>query len=100
MQRNVPRGKTKHAEFIELQYACRTRAILATRASRGDYSASYLKAKCVHALKGLALPRASHSREIALAGSSRLRSTLAAAQVLFAQAVVTEIKIGRIISPS
>jgi hypothetical protein len=36
------------------------------------------------ALKGLALPRASHSSEIALAGSCRLRSTLAAAPVLFA----------------
>ncbi len=33
--------------------------------------------------KGLTLPRASHSGEIALAGSRRLRSTLAAAQVLF-----------------
>ena len=49
-------------------------------------------------LKGLALPRASHSGEIALAGSSRLRSTLAAAPVLFAHAVVTETTISRIIA--
>ncbi len=33
----------------------------------------------LHALKGLALPRLSHCGEIALAGSRRLRSTLAAA---------------------
>ena len=44
----------------------------------------------VHALKGLALPRASHSGEIALAGLHRLRSTLVAAPVLFTRAVVTE----------
>ena len=36
--------------------------------------------------KGLALPRASHSREIALAGSRRLRFTLVALPVLFAHA--------------
>jgi hypothetical protein len=40
------------------------------------------KAECVHALKGLALPRASHSGEIALAGSRRLRSAFASAPVL------------------
>ena len=34
------------------------------------------------ALKGLALPRASHSGEIALSGSHRLRSTLVAVPVL------------------
>ena len=50
----------------------------------------------MHALKGLALRRASHSGEIVLAGSRRLRSTLAAAPVLFAHAAVTETKIGRI----
>ena len=38
----------------------------------------------VHSLKGLALPRAGHSGEIALAGSQRLRSTLAVAPVLSA----------------
>jgi hypothetical protein len=38
----------------------------------------------LHALKELALPRASHSGEIALAGSRLLRATLAAAPVLFA----------------
>jgi hypothetical protein len=53
----------------------------------------------VHALKGLALPRASHSGEIALAGLCCLRSTLAAAPVLFAHIVATEIKVGRIINP-
>ncbi len=56
--------------------------------------------QCVHALKGLALLRASHSGEIALVGSRRLRSTLVAAPVLFAHAIVTEIKIGRITSPT
>ena len=66
---------------------------------RGDYSTNSSKAECVRAQKGLALPRASHSGEIALAGSRRLRSTLAAAPVLFAHAVVTEIEFGRIISP-
>jgi hypothetical protein len=43
----------------------------------------------MHELKGLPLPRTSHSSEIAVAGSHRLRSTLAAAPVLFAQPVVT-----------
>lgn len=56
-----------------------------------------INADCVHALKGLALPRVSHSGEIALSGSRRLRSTLAAAPVLFARAVVTAAKFGRII---
>jgi large subunit ribosomal protein L20 len=46
----------------------------------------------VRALKGLALPRASHSSEITLAGSRRLRSTLAAAPVFSAHAVVTVAK--------
>ncbi len=50
-----------------------------------------MQAECV-ALKGLALPRASHSSEIALAGSRRLRSTLAAAPVLLARAVLTVVK--------
>ncbi len=49
--------------------------------------------------EGLALPRVSHSGEIALAGSRRLRSTLAVAPVLFAHAVVAKAKICRIISP-
>jgi hypothetical protein len=35
----------------------------------------------VHTLKGLALPRACHSGEIALVGSRRLHSTLAEAPV-------------------
>ena len=42
--------------------------------------------------KGLALPRLSHSGEIALSGSRSLRPTLAEAPVLFARAVVTEAK--------
>ena len=50
------------------------------------------QAECVRALKGLALPRASHSSEIALADSRRLRSTLAAVSVLFAHAIVTVAK--------
>jgi hypothetical protein len=57
------------------------------------------KAEGVHAQKGLALPRASHSGEIALAGLYRLRSTLTAAPVLFAHAVVTETEIGRNTQP-
>jgi hypothetical protein len=53
----------------------------------------------VHAPKGLALPRASQSGEIA--GSRRLRSTLAAAPVLFAHAVFvfTVTVIGIILDP-
>ncbi len=80
----------------------------------------FSKAACVYALKGLALPhachfgeialagsrrqrglalpRASHTGEIVQAGSRRLRSTLEAAPVLFAHAVVTE-QIGEIIIP-
>ncbi len=54
----------------------------------------------MHVLKELSLPRASHSGEIALADSRRLRSTLAAAPVLFAHAIVTYIEIGRIVIPS
>ncbi len=59
---------------------------------RGGYSTYFTKSKSVHALKGLALPRACHSGEIALAGSRRLHSALAAAPVFFAHAVVIEIK--------
>ncbi len=47
------------------------------------------EAVCTHEHKGLVLRRASHSGEIALAGSHRLRSMLAAAPVLFAHAVAT-----------
>ncbi len=46
----------------------------------------------MHILKGLALPRASHSGEIALASSRHMCSTVAEAPVLFAHAVVTEPK--------
>jgi hypothetical protein len=45
-------------------------------------SPDFSKAKCVRARKGLALPRARHSGEIALSSSRRLRSTLVAAPVL------------------
>ena len=58
------------------------------------------KAVCVRAFKGLALLRASHSSKIARAGSRLLRSTREAAPVLFGHAIVTEIIIGRITSPS
>ncbi len=68
--------------------------------NRGDYSPNVSKAECEHALKGLALPGASHSSEIALASSRHLCSTLAAVPVLFGHAVVLEIEIGRIITPS
>jgi hypothetical protein len=54
---------------------------------RDTNSTKLSKAECVRARKGLALPRLSHSGEIALAGSRRLRSTLTAAPVLFAPAV-------------
>ena len=57
--------------------------------ARGTY---FTKSKSVHTLKGLALPRASRSGEIALASSRRLHSTLAVAPVLFTHAVATEIK--------
>ena len=55
------------------------------------FSAYFTKSKSVHSLEGLALPRACHSGEIALVGSRRPLSTLAAALVLFAHAVVTKI---------
>jgi hypothetical protein len=44
------------------------------------------------ALKGLVLPHASHSGEIARSGSRRLRSTLAAALVVFAHAAAAVAK--------
>ncbi len=58
---------------------------------------SCTQAECVRALKELALPRAttwraSHSGEIALSSSRRIRSAHAAAPVLFAHAVVTVAK--------
>ncbi len=40
----------------------------------------YIKAEFGHAVKGLVLPRASHSSEIALASLHRLRCTLAVDQ--------------------
>ncbi len=55
---------------------------------------------CVHALKGLALPRASHFGEIALAGSRRLRSKLATTPVFSAHAVVTVAKTSSFSTPS
>jgi hypothetical protein len=56
--------------------------------NRGANSIKLSNLECAHALKGLALPHASHSGEIALPGSLRLRSTLAAAPVLFVHAAV------------
>ena len=47
-----------------------------------------MQSVCAYVLKGQALPHASHSGDIALSGSRRLRPTLAAAPVLFAHAVV------------
>jgi hypothetical protein len=44
---------------------------------------------CMHALKGLPLPRASHFDGIPLSGSHHLSSMLVAASVLFAHAAVT-----------
>ena len=53
-------------------------------------------AVCMHALKGLALPRASHSSEITLVGSRLLRSTLTAAPVPYVHAVVIVTNTGEI----
>ncbi len=50
--------------------------------------------------KALALPRASHSGEVALAGFSRLRPALLGASIFFPHAVVTVANIGRVITPS
>jgi hypothetical protein len=50
--------------------------------SRGADSTKLLKLECKHARKGLVLPRTSHSGKIALEGSYRLRSKLAAAPAL------------------
>ncbi len=66
---------------------------------QGFDSTKLLKLEGVRALKGLALPRASSSSESALAGSRRLRSTLAAAPVLFAHAVVTARKNKQFLNP-
>ena len=57
-------------------------------AGRGADPTKLSNAECVHALKGLALPRVSHSGGIALAGSRHLRSMFVAAPVLFVHAVV------------
>ncbi len=59
----------------------------------------FTKAECVRALEGLALPRVSHSGEIALSGSRRPRPTVAAARILLAHAGVTEVETGRTSSP-
>ncbi len=55
--------------------------------ARGVDSTKIPKVECVRAIKGLALPRASHSSEIARVGSHRLRNTLAAAPALFAHVI-------------
>jgi hypothetical protein len=54
----------------------------------------YADRECARARarKGLAQPHAGHFSEIALSGSHRLRSSLAAASVLFAHAVVIAAK--------
>ena len=68
---------------------------------RGDYATNIFQSSVrVHAPSGLALARASHSGEITLAASRRLRSTRTAAPVLFANAVITETEVGGIASPS
>jgi hypothetical protein len=54
----------------------------------------FSEAVCVRALKELALLRVSHYGDIALSGSHRLCSTLVAAPVHFALAVLTETRIG------
>ncbi len=59
----------------------------------------FSKTECLLALKALALPRFSHSGEIAVLGIYRLRSTLVTEPVLSMQSAVTKIKISRMISP-
>ncbi len=66
-------------------------AVCAVLGGTGADATEPPKTECVHARTGLALPRASCSGEITLAGS-RLRSTLAAALAIFAHAVVTAAK--------
>ncbi len=78
-----PRAATIATRVVSLAVASRLPFLVI---KRGGCSTETV---CVHVLNGLVLPRASHSGEIALAGSRRLRSTLAAAPVLFAHAVVT-----------
>jgi hypothetical protein len=91
-------SKVLLAARVPLVMACLGSGNACCLRARGDYTTNISKAECVHALKGLALPRASRSCVIALVGSCRLRTTLAAAPVLFAHAIVTEIEIGRVIS--
>jgi hypothetical protein len=64
---------------------------------RVDYFYQFLSKQCVRALKGLPLPRASHSH--ALAGMRRLRTTVAAAPVLFVHAAVTVAKTSSFCTP-
>jgi hypothetical protein len=78
--------------FVLLSCIFLVRPLLVPLCRWGGYSTHFTKSKSVQTLKGLALPRACHSGEIALAGSRRLHFTLAAVPVLFAHAVVTEIK--------
>ena len=52
----------------------------------GCQSSKHTKAECVHALKGLTLPWASHSGEIALLGVCCLHSAVAIAITLFPHA--------------
>ena len=65
----------------------------------GADSTKLSKVECVHTLKGLALLRTIHLGEFMLPGSRCLRSTLAAAPVLFAHAVVTVAKQSRFSAP-
>ena len=64
--------------------------------SWADYSTVFYKIECVHVLKVVPLPRASHFGEITLARQARFM--LMAAPVLFAHAVVTGIEFSRIIN--
>ena len=58
-----------------------TVAYICMETSYNSINVLVAKAECGHALKGLALPCASHIGEIALEGSRRVRSTLAGAPV-------------------
>jgi hypothetical protein len=76
----------KHAVLAAKYFLSKAGTILAS-AQKKINKVWWIAVMCMRALKGLALQRASHSGEIALPGSRRLRSTLAAAPVLFACAV-------------
>jgi hypothetical protein len=61
------------ANYTSLLNACAFRGLDLSFNALVWKSSFYIKAACMYALKGLALPRASHSVKIALARSRDLR---------------------------